>query len=44
MTGVVNAKQGGAWICRMCDLRACERDSGHCPALNAALARHQTTT
>jgi DNA-binding MarR family transcriptional regulator len=40
MTGVVNAKEGGAWICRLCDMRACERAAGHCPAANAAAAKY----
>jgi DNA-binding MarR family transcriptional regulator len=44
MTGVVNAKDGGAWICRLCDFDACERAAGHCPAMAAALAKHQQMT
>lgn len=36
MGNAVRAKSGGGWICRMCDLTACERDLGHCPAANAA--------
>jgi DNA-binding MarR family transcriptional regulator len=36
MGQVVHHKQGGAWICRLCDLRACGRAAGHCPAANAA--------
>lgn len=28
---------GGGWLCRLCDLRACEREEGRCPAHNAAL-------
>lgn len=36
---VVADKDGGAWICRLCDLDACERAAGHCPAANAAAAR-----
>lgn len=40
MTGMVNAKEGGAWICRLCDMRACERAAGHCPAANAAAAKY----
>jgi DNA-binding MarR family transcriptional regulator len=27
---------GTAWICRLCDLPACGRDAGTCPAANAA--------
>ena len=40
MAGIVNAKEGGAWICRLCDMRACERAAGHCPAANAAAAKY----
>jgi DNA-binding MarR family transcriptional regulator len=36
MTGVVAHKDGGAWTCRLCDLTACRRPQGECPALNAA--------
>jgi DNA-binding MarR family transcriptional regulator len=36
MDQVVQHKQGGAWICRMCDLQACGRAAGHCPAASAA--------
>ena len=36
---VAAAKHGGAWTCRLCDLTACRRAQGECPALNAALAR-----
>ena len=28
----------GGWLCRLCDPVACERNEGHCPALNAAQA------
>ena len=31
MANVVQAKDGGAWICRMCDLAACERPQGSLP-------------
>jgi DNA-binding MarR family transcriptional regulator len=41
MAGVVDAKDGGAWTCRLCDLVACHRAQGECPAMNAALARRQ---
>ena len=41
MAGVVAAKHGGAWTCRLCDLTGCRRSEGECPALNAALARRQ---
>jgi DNA-binding MarR family transcriptional regulator len=38
MANVVHGKRGGAWICRLCDLDACGRAEGHCPAANAANA------
>lgn len=40
MASVVRSKEGGAWICRLCDLDACGRASGRCPAANAAAAKH----
>jgi DNA-binding MarR family transcriptional regulator len=40
MAGVVAGKDGGAWICRQCDLAACERAAGRCPAANAAAAKY----
>lgn len=40
MAQVVQHKDGGAWICRMCDLRACGRDAGDCPAANAAAIKY----
>ncbi|MGF7236577.1 MAG: MarR family winged helix-turn-helix transcriptional regulator [Frankia sp.] len=40
MANVVEAKDGGAWICRLCDLAACGRAEGHCPAANAAARRY----
>lgn len=40
MANVVDAKDGGAWICRLCDLAACERAAGRCPAATAAAARY----
>jgi DNA-binding MarR family transcriptional regulator len=40
MVSVVRRKEGGAWICRLCDLDACGRASGHCPAANAAAAKY----
>jgi DNA-binding MarR family transcriptional regulator len=36
MANIVHSKEGGAWICRLCDLNACGRALGHCPAANAA--------
>jgi DNA-binding MarR family transcriptional regulator len=37
MARVVQGKDGGAWTCRLCDLTACRRSQGECPAYNAAL-------
>jgi DNA-binding MarR family transcriptional regulator len=39
MRGAVDAKAGGAWICRLCDLTACDRAAGRCPAMTAAIER-----
>jgi rubrerythrin len=40
MANIVRDKDGGAWICRRCDLEACERASGQCPAANAAAEKY----
>ena len=40
MGQVVQHKQGGAWICRMCHLQACGRAAGSCPATNAAALKY----
>ena len=40
MASVVGSKEGGAWICRLCDLDACGRTSGHCPAASAAATKY----
>ena len=40
MASVVGSKEGGAWICRLCDLDACGRASGHCPTASAAAAKY----
>jgi len=40
MASVVRSKEGGAWICRLCDLDACGRATGHCPAATAAAAKY----
>jgi DNA-binding MarR family transcriptional regulator len=40
MGRVVRHKDGGAWICRMCDLAACGRPTGDCPAANAAALKY----
>lgn len=42
MGAVVEHKEGGAWTCRLCDLVACRRAEGECPAYTAALAKHAT--
>ncbi len=42
MGRVVQHKHGGAWICRMCDLQACGRAAGNCPAANAAAIKYGT--
>ncbi|MEU4425063.1 MarR family transcriptional regulator [Actinoplanes sp. NPDC024001] len=39
LAAIVQGKDGGAWICRLCDLPACGRDQGRCPTANAAAAR-----
>jgi DNA-binding MarR family transcriptional regulator len=36
MAAAVSGKDGGAWTCRLCDLTACRRDHGECPAMNAS--------
>lgn len=41
---VVTAKTGGAWVCRLCDLKACRRDQGECPVYTTALARVERPT
>jgi DNA-binding MarR family transcriptional regulator len=45
LAGVAREKathpDGSAWICRLCDLPACGRDAGTCPAANAARAALQ---
>jgi DNA-binding MarR family transcriptional regulator len=40
MANVVAGKDGGAWICRLCDLDACGRPVGACPAANAAAGKY----
>jgi DNA-binding MarR family transcriptional regulator len=39
MAGAVRHKDGGAWTCRLCDLVACRRSEGECPAYTAAQER-----
>ena len=41
MANVVDRKDSGAWICRLCDLEACGRADGHCPTANAAAAKYR---
>ena len=41
---VVSAKDGGAWVCRLCDLDACGRAEGRCPVANAAAVKYRTGT
>lgn len=36
---VVATKDVGAWTCRLCDIHACGRPAGRCPAANAASRR-----
>ena len=40
MSQVVNLKDGGPWICRRCDVRACGRPDGNCPAATAATLKY----
>jgi DNA-binding MarR family transcriptional regulator len=40
MANLVRAKDGGAWVCRLCDPIACGRAAGRCPAANAAAAKY----
>ena len=44
IAAVVDRKDGGAWICRQCDLTGCGRSSGRCPAMNAATAKYAQPT
>lgn len=39
LDAAVMTKDGGAWTCRLCDLDACGRGQGICPAANAAERR-----
>ncbi|MEJ7704744.1 MAG: MarR family transcriptional regulator [Geodermatophilaceae bacterium] len=40
VAAVVADKDGGAWICRLCDLQVCGRNDGRCPAANAAAVKY----
>jgi DNA-binding MarR family transcriptional regulator len=44
MAGIVDDKDGGAWLCRLCDVHACGRPEGRCPAANAARAKYGEPT
>jgi DNA-binding MarR family transcriptional regulator len=37
--GLVRGPGATRWMCRLCDMAACERPEGRCPAANAARAR-----
>jgi DNA-binding MarR family transcriptional regulator len=39
IANMVHSKDGGAWICRLCDLDACGRAAGQCPTANAAATK-----
>ena len=43
MGTIVEQKSGGAWICRQCDLGACQRAAGQCPAQVAAQQKYQSS-
>jgi hypothetical protein len=40
LANVVSAKDGGAWTGRLCDLTACGREQGRCPAATAAREKY----
>jgi DNA-binding MarR family transcriptional regulator len=40
LEAVVATKDGGAWICRLCDLTACGRTDGKCPTAQAAAVKY----
>ncbi len=40
LSAVVEGKDGGAWTCRLCDLSACQRKEGCCPAAAAAATKY----
>ena len=42
LTGVVATKDGGAWICRRGDVKACGRNEGKCPTAKAAAIKYGT--
>jgi DNA-binding MarR family transcriptional regulator len=41
LAAVVDTKDGGPWICRLCDLHRCGRDQGRCPTANAAALKYR---
>ncbi|MFN0281167.1 MAG: MarR family transcriptional regulator [Kineosporiaceae bacterium] len=40
LASVVEGKDSGPWICRLCDLRSCGRSVGACPTADAAAAKY----
>ncbi len=42
MENVVAGKDGGPWTCRLCDLTACRRPQGECPAANSAIRQRSS--
>jgi DNA-binding MarR family transcriptional regulator len=40
LAAVVETKDGGAWICRLCNLADCGRPEGRCPTAQAAAAKY----
>jgi DNA-binding MarR family transcriptional regulator len=40
VAAMVHTKEGGGWTCRLCDLTACGRAEGRCPAARAAAERY----
>jgi DNA-binding MarR family transcriptional regulator len=40
LVGMMREPGATRWTCRLCDLDACGRDSGHCPIERAARARY----
>jgi DNA-binding MarR family transcriptional regulator len=40
LVGLMREPGAVRWMCRLCDMRACGRDEGHCPVANAARERY----
>jgi DNA-binding MarR family transcriptional regulator len=40
LAGLVRGPGAVRWMCRLCDVHACGRDAGRCPAANAARASY----